>query len=231
MKPYYQDSYCTIYNADCLDVWGLDVVPDLVITSPPYNLGKNHHTASKKTGCYDDNMPESEYQEWQQDVLEACFRNTTGDMFYNHQHRIRGGVLIRPDDWITDTEWSERQEIVWNRGSPNMDKCRFFPFTERIYWLTRDVTSTSFKNILNLTDDWHISPVGSQGKHTRQFPLAIPKNIIACCSPSIVLDPFVGGGTTLRACKDAGCKGIGFEKQEWACEIAANRLAQEVLAL
>ena len=68
--------------------------------------------------------------------------------------------------------------------------------------------------------------------HPCPKPLQLFKWLVEQCTESgeTVLDPFMGSGTTLRAAKDLNRKAIGIEIEEKYCEIAANRMSQEVLA-
>ncbi|HXE85532.1 MAG TPA: site-specific DNA-methyltransferase, partial [Hyphomicrobiaceae bacterium] len=64
-------------------------------------------------------------------------------------------------------------------------------------------------------------------------PSPKPLNVVTWLLDSLpggsVLDPFMGSGTTLRAAKDLGRRAIGIEIEERYCEIAVQRLAQQVL--
>jgi DNA modification methylase len=77
-------------------------------------------------------------------------------------------------------------------------------------------------------DVWRV-PQGSNPDHPAPFPLSLPAAAIETTSPSLVLDPFAGSGTTLRAAKDAGVRSVGVEISERYCELAAKRLTQDTL--
>lgn len=107
---------------------------DVIITSPPYNKaglnGKQKGQNWYKTIDYGgdseiDNKNEEEYQQWQIEILNECYRvlKNDGVMFYNHKNRIvKGkGYIISPYQWLTQTPFMIRQEIVWNQfGGANV---------------------------------------------------------------------------------------------------------------
>ena len=208
---------------------------DLIITSPPYNLGNDHHTGSKRHMAYSDNLPENVYQEQQIAVLNECCRilKYDGSMFYNHKNRIRKGEQITPYEWLLKTDFVIKQEIVWFNGSQNFDKIRFYPMTERVYWLTK-TPKTKLYNAINHHDvfdrkDW--SPVGTKGKHTRAFPVEMPRDIIKCFPHAKkVFDPYMGSGTVAVACVDAGIDFKGIEINPEFVQIAKERLLEFELA-
>ena len=221
---------------DCLE--GLKLIPnesvDLIITSPPYNLGKTHHTGNKRFKSYSDysdDMPEELYQQWQIEVLNECYRvlKQEGSMWYNHKNRIRNGIQITPYEWLLKTKFIIKQEIVWFNGSQNFDKCRFYPMTERLYWLAKSPKTKMF-NSINHHDvfdrkDW--KPEGTKGKFKRAFPVKMVEDIISCFeNAKIVLDPFMGSGTTAIACINTKRNYIGFEISKEYCDIANERISK-----
>ena len=236
MTPYYQDKHCTIWHGDCREVLpGLGPV-DLVLTSPPYNLGAARwdmggEGRTKREGVgYSDAMTGAEYGEFQSAVLVALFNVTSasGSIFYNHKNRTKGGSLITPWNWIADTGWTWRQEVIWDRSAThNQEPSLFRPVDERIFWGTSGkpalLSGINHPSVLRMCPEGH-------SRHPAPFPIELPSLLIPLVGGTI-LDPFMGSGTTLRAAKDLGRQAIGIEIEERYCEIAARRLAQEVLPL
>lgn len=72
----------------------------------------------------------------------------------------------------------------------------------------------------------------NQHYHPTQKPVALMRwQLEMVKAVGVVLDPFMGSGTTLRAAKDLGLRAIGIEVEEKYCEVAVQRLSQEVLAI
>lgn len=220
-------------HGDCLEL--MRDIPDgsidLIITSPPYNIGKMHSN-KLQFGTYNGNdMKEEEYQEWQIKVLNECFRilKDNGSVFYNHKVRIKNGRAIHPLQWIQKSNFILKQEITWDMGkSANCDKIRFFPFSERIYWLVKD-EKTKIYNELNLSDVWRVVPTHKRNEigHIAVMPTEIVINILKSIpniNGKIVLDPFMGSGTTGIGCEQSGCNFIGIELDEKYFNIAKQRI-------
>ncbi len=104
-----------------------------------------------------------------------------------------------------------------------------------VFWRNGEGEKQYRKDAEVTTRDWHVgdvagalaSPVG----HPCPRPEGTMSHLVAIGSRTgqTVLDPFMGSGTTLRAAKDLGRRAIGIEIEERYCEIAAKRLAQQVL--
>jgi DNA modification methylase len=69
-----------------------------------------------------------------------------------------------------------------------------------------------------------------QRKHRNEKPVTIIERLVLLCGGNLILDPFAGSGTTGRACKDLGRRCIMIEIEERYCEIAKERLKQEVFS-
>ena len=147
---------------------------------------------------------------------------------YNHKNRIRDGKQISPYQWLLKTNWTIKQEIVWFNRSQNFDKCRFYPMTERIYWLSKGV-ETEFENTINQHDLLKDLAEGTDKEHKRAFPLSLAERLIMCFPKSkIVFDPYSGSGTTAIASHNLNKDFIGAEISKTAFDKATQRINNHV---
>lgn len=247
-EPYYSDEWVTLYHGRCEDVLPtLDMV-DVVVTSPPYNLGVSsgggfgdiRKYPAAKVGKWSggalaqgyadhtDDMDPAEYRSWQAGVLRLCWAQVcdTGAIFYNHKPRVQAGLLECPTDWNPGLPL--RQIIVWDRGSGmNFAPTHYCPQQEWIVVYAKPAFRLAAKGS-GVGDVWRIPPERNVD-HPAPFPVALPERVIATTGAGSVLDPFAGSGSSLVAAKRCGVKAIGIELSERYCEIAAKRLAQGVL--
>lgn len=230
VTPYYEDDFATIYHDRCEDVLPRLSDVDLILTSPPYNLAQTHGTVWTALkggyGEHDDAMPHDLYVTWQRRVLSLCWSTLSdrGAIYYQHKPRVLNKSVLLPFELNPDLPL--RQVVTWDRGSGFMRQ--FTCYVPRYEWIlifARDAFRITTRDVDDL---WRIPPeTGTE--HPAPFPLALASRAINTTPPGLVVDPFMGSGTTLRAAKDAGRRCIGIERNERFCEIAARRLSQEVL--
>ena len=212
MKPYYQDDHATIYHADARELLP-QLVFDVVVTDPPYgiDIAKNGSIGGEGSAKLKNYKPVIGDDE----PLDPTWLAGFGERqiifgvshFVNIPHAGRLLVWDKKDGGSKDT--FADVEVAWDskRGKSEIIRHRQRGF------------------ICNFGD---ISK-----KHPTQKPLSVMLWIIDNCTEpeQTIIDPFMGSGSTLRAAKDLNRKSIGIEIDEQYCEIAARRLAQEVLPL
>lgn len=245
-----------IYQMDVLE--GLkkldDNSVDVIIFSPPYNKlglrsGARQMTSSNAktaTGLLRwiqaipyggdlnvDNMKEEDYEQWQIDILNECYRvlKDDGSVFYNHKNRIKCHNLISPYKWLYKTKLMVRQEIVWDRsGSCTTAPIRWLPSTERIYWLTKTGKPRFYRkaDTSHKTEVWRFG-ADRNNPHPAPYPIELPYTIldnIPSDEPLLVVDPFMGSGTTAIAALMHKHNYIGFEKFKEYVDMANERISK-----
>jgi DNA modification methylase len=242
MKPYYEHAGITIYHGDCLEVLPT-VKADVVVTSPPYNTlptssrasglhaerasGVNQWLARAARG-YADSMPEAQYQEWLRGIVEQCL-GICSLVWINHKIRYRDGEAIHPVRFLPFPLYAE---VIWDRQVSMALNCkRYAPSHEGLWAFGRPRVWNDHLN--GRMSVWRLPFDRGSDDHPCAYPMEIAIRPITSSSLSgeIVLDPFMGSGTTLVAAKNLGRRAIGIEIEERYCEIAAKRLSQEMLPL
>lgn len=228
VAPYYEQDGVTIYHGDAAAVLpALSVEADLLLTDPPYGIShQSNHGA----------MPGIVGDDGTLDVL-AIIKNACR-LLRIHRHLYVFGPL----DLGTITVGATA-ELIWDKGKPGMGNLSipWGPSHERIafaVWSPYPSQKGDGRVAAKLRQGTVIrSPKINNGRGALSHPTAKPVPLMRLLIESsstfddLVLDPFMGRGSTLVAAKLEGRRAIGIEVDERYCEMAARRLSREVLDL
>lgn len=209
MKPYYQDKWITIYHGDCREILPqLDVKVEAIVTDPPYPV---------------------EFIPLYRPVWQACDRilQDSGWCFAMvGQYALPDVIASFPTSWryVWTGCFEQRQMAVsiWPHGissawKPFLIYCKgpgkFKP------WKYDVIAATGGYRCGKNNHEW--------GQSSNQFETLITRFEL----DNIILDPFLGSGTTCYCAKKLNRYSIGIEIEEKYCEIAAKRCSQEVMEL
>jgi adenine-specific DNA-methyltransferase len=225
----------------------------LVVTSPPYNIGKP----------YEPRRTVDEYVAWCSCWLSEISRilTPTGAAWVNVGYTpVPGHGTAVPIPYLLWPHLGNLhliQEVVWHQTNGVACRRRLSPRNEKLLWLVRDPSAYVFNldgirdpNVAyphqrrhgklrcnplgkNPGDLWTIPRVVAgrrtpeRTSHPAQMPLALAERLITACSDpgDLILDPFAGSASTLVAAERLGRGGWGFELRADYCEVAGERLA------
>ncbi len=250
----------TLYWGDCMDF--LRTVPDesvqLVVTSPPYNIGKE----------YEEVLDIEIYKAQQQRVIEECIRilKPDGSICWQVGNYVDDGEIIPLDillyGFFKENGLRLRNRIVWHFGHGLHCKNRFSGRYETIMWFTKSDDyvfnldpvrvpqkypgKRHFKGPKkgklsgnpkgkNPSDVWNIPNVKAnhieKTDHPCQFPVALIQRLVLSMTNEgeLVFDPFAGVGTAVVAAVINGRKGLGSEVEEHYYEIAVQRVRKALV--
>ena len=224
MKPYYQDEWVTIYHGDCREILPeLDVKVDLVLTDPPYGMNLNTDFSGMES---------------------RLFKGKTGGNYHNPV--IGDSEPFNPQEIMCLIDCDEQLWFgadYYCQRIPNIDKGSWLVWDKRLDASADKMWGSTFELIwsrvphrrLVLRYKWAgIFGMEHQDTNKRIHPTQKPIELILRLindyseGGNVILDPFLGSGTTAYCAKKLNRKCIGIEIEEKYCEIAAKRCSQQV---
>ena len=206
-KPFYQDDWVSLYHGDCLELADLWTVADVLVTDPPYGM-------AHRSGWLDRPIAGDETTVARESVIDI----------WGFKAAIMFGT------WRVPRPSFVRQLVVWDKGdSPGMGDLSlpWGPSHEDIYIMGEGFQGRRTGSVIR----YPTLSAGSTERpdHPTPKPVPLMEELIRKCPPGVIADPFAGSGSTLVAAKALGRRAIGVELEERYAEIAARRLAQDVL--
>lgn len=228
-----------IYNADCLSMTmgGLRDLPDksidLVVTDPPYKIdtsGAGLYKQEDKQYIKELNFMKDGFSEEVLDELCRVMKKINIYFFCSQKQII---FLL---DYFVKKKKCNWNLLTWHKTNP-VPACgnKYLTDTEFILFFREKGVKVYGSYETKFT--YYITPLNQKDKkkygHPTVKPLEMVKNLIVNSSQEndIILDPFLGSGTTAVAAKDLNRKYIGYEISKEYCQIAKKRIAVETSRL
>lgn len=214
-----------LYNDSCDNILPtLDLSNAIIVSDPPFNIGYHYDN-------YDDNMSEDEYYKWIGNIFSLCPSAVVHypESLYKLAFQM-GKFPERVVSWVYNSNTAKQhRDIAFFDVKPNFNQVRQpykNPNDKRIKErIARGITGSK------LYDWWNINQVKnvSKGKnginHPCVMPLEVMKNIVGILpKDKVIVDPFMGSGTTGVACKELGYDFIGIELDENYFKLAEERI-------
>ena len=207
MKPYYQDKWVTIYHGDCREILPqLDVKVDLVLTDPPYGIGFDGAWLSQM------NLAHGKPPNKTDDLITGDDGQLDLSFLFGFARRAIFGHPYIYDRGATG--W-----LIWDK-QPGLDADRTMTSPVEI------VSTTLWRGFRIIRCIW-AGYLRDNGEHRFSHPTQKPQKVIDYIinkSEGLILDPFLGSGTTCYCAKKLLRRSIGIEIDEKYCEIARQRI-------
>jgi len=223
LNPYYQDEAVTIYHGDCGDILPTLRKVDLVLTDPPYGVSQE----SNLTQSGIDRYGSVDFGDWDTEFPMATItclpEAATYYIFCPYQSlgelaawAVGAKLLHRVLWWKKSNPTRRNGDVYWSIPG---EHCFYAKQSGATFHAKHEVGYFEYPNV--------------HGEHPTQKPVALILRLIVASTDGgdMILDPFLGSGTTAVAAKKLNRKCIGIEIEERYCEIAANRCRQMVMEL
>ena len=224
-----------IYQGDCLELMkGIpDNSIDLVFTSPPYNFGgvSIYKKLGKKYSNYDDNMKPLQYYKWLDERLIEMIR-ISRLTFLNIQ--MLSGNKDALFSIIGNYKKYLKEIIIWNKinSEPAISKNVLNSQFEFILVFSNTNNKRKFdvcnfrrgrlSNLWNIHKNYKFNLKGHHAIMSIDLAIKVIDNFSK--TNDLILDPFLGSGTTAVACKQLGRRYIGIEISKEYCKISEDRI-------
>ncbi len=222
MTPYYDDGTVQIFHGDCREILPTLERVALVLTDPPFFMPAQHYSSrSDWPKCWGDTTV---LGSWWASILDALPVSPDGSVvtFCDGESY----PVFYPEFY---RRFPTVRSLVWDKGAIGMGQ----PWRHQFELLiVGRYAASKWYGGGGMSDVIRCASVPSESRlHPVDKPSALLGELMrALTAPGdVILDPFIGGGSTLYAAKSNQRRAIGIEIEERYCEIAARRLAQEVL--